>query len=328
MKKLIILVMILVLFVNLTYGLSPPSPECPDDIEEQLRSKVLKQLPSFKESISDICQMIGTEYVLYLNGVVTSNLGNDYNFQISLNTDEKLSYTKYPEFMSIDNMKNLINFIENQSIYAQRILDIENPRRNIGNSHVGFEPSVSGVNLLELSHLYFIISGNDLLVFDKFVDEWNEKEAIEILDISDLNKLRGCIDPDGGANYYEKGTAYYNSIKLTDYCEGDKLIEAVCVSVDAPSLELGDTPFHCSNGCKDGACILGEEPPEERECPQLGYRRLGKYCNVSYEWEHQREGGEFCDNNFECKSNSCLDSQCTEPGLWIKFFNWLAKLFG
>ena len=193
MKKLIILVMILVLFVNLTYGLSPPSPECPDDIEEQLRSKVLKQLPSFKESISDICQMIGTEYVLYLNGVVTSNLGNDYNFQISLNTDEKLSYTKYPEFMSIDNMKNLINFIENQSIYAQRILDIENPRRNIGNSHVGFEPSVSGVNLLELSHLYFIISGNDLLVFDKFVDEWNEKEAIEILDISDLNKLRGSF---------------------------------------------------------------------------------------------------------------------------------------
>jgi len=73
--------------------------------------------------------------------------------------------------------------------------------------------------------------------------------------------------------------------------------------------------------CTERSC----EPIEEKECPQLGYREKGRYCNINYAWEEQRNGGEYCNNDFECSSNSCLDSQCTEPGFWTKLSKWLAK---
>jgi len=78
------------------------------------------------------------------------------------------------------------------------------------------------------------------------------------------------------------------------------------------------------SGCEKYVCVSEEE---QKECPQLGYREKGKYCNINNAWEEQLNGGEYCNNDFECSSNSCLDSQCTEPGFWIKLSEWLSKIF-
>ena len=77
--------------------------------------------------------------------------------------------------------------------------------------------------------------------------------------------------------------------------------------------------------CVAGECKETCKPVEEKECPQLGYREKGRYCNINDAWEEQRNGGEYCNNDFECSSNFCLDSQCTEPGFWTKLSKWLAK---
>ena len=89
--------------------------------------------------------------------------------------------------------------------------------------------------------------------------------------------------------------------------------------------------------CTKKACIeyekpgcleyIGEEQVAE-ECPLIGYRENGLYCNIGYQWEDQLEGGAYCDNNFECSSNSCLDSKCTDVGFWSKLFEWLGRIFG
>lgn len=71
-----------------------------------------------------------------------------------------------------------------------------------------------------------------------------------------------CSDSDGGANIYEKGTAESEGQSFVDECGvyngKDVVNEAVCESTGAKTIELS-----CLNGCKDGACIEGEEQGEE-----------------------------------------------------------------
>ena len=67
---------------------------------------------------------------------------------------------------------------------------------------------------------------------------------------------------------------------------------------------------------------------EDKECPSLGYRKSGEYCSEDGSYLLQKSGDESCDNNFECVSNSCVDSTCIEAGFWTKIMNWFRRLFG
>lgn len=77
-----------------------------------------------------------------------------------------------------------------------------------------------------------------------------------------------------------------------------------------------ELPFICS-GCQ-----------LESKCFPFGYRKEGKFCSENEDFMSQLEANSICENNFECKTNSCLDNQCTEPGFWQKIFKWLSRLFG
>ena len=68
----------------------------------------------------------------------------------------------------------------------------------------------------------------------------------------------------------------------------------------------------------------------EKQTPstcQLGYRKDGSYCNENFEMISQKVAESACDNNFECESNLCIDSQCISGSLWTKFMNWLKRIF-
>jgi hypothetical protein len=47
-----------------------------------------------------------------------------------------------------------------------------------------------------------------------------------------------------------------------------------------------------------------------KECDNVGLRQSGKYCSTEYKLITQKSDGVSCENNFECKINSCLDSKC------------------
>ncbi|MBI2499105.1 hypothetical protein HYV88_02585 [Candidatus Woesearchaeota archaeon] len=105
-------------------------------------------------------------------------------------------------------------------------------------------------------------------------------------------------------------------IRMVTYEPQTEPSESFCVVNGECETQFGENEMNCPEDCK-----------EQKECPQLGYREKGRYCNINNAWEEQLNGGEYCNNNFECSSNSCLDSQCTEPGFWIKISEWLSKIF-
>ncbi|RMD67387.1 hypothetical protein D6817_01770, partial [Candidatus Pacearchaeota archaeon] len=70
------------------------------------------------------------------------------------------------------------------------------------------------------------------------------------------------------------------------------------------------------------------EVGEGNPCEQIGVRSEGLYCSTSKKWERQKLESAACENNFECKSNFCVDGNCTQPGLLTRIINFFKRLFG
>jgi len=77
-----------------------------------------------------------------------------------------------------------------------------------------------------------------------------------------------------------------------------------------------ETPIIC-NGC-----ILGDK------CVPIGYRVNKKYCDITSEFLGQKEASLQCDNNFECSTNLCIDSECVSGNVWQKFLRFFGRFFG
>lgn len=80
--------------------------------------------------------------------------------------------------------------------------------------------------------------------------------------------------------------------------------------------EKDDFAYRC-DGCEAGG-----------KCYDIGYRKNGKYCADSGDVVAQLDGESFCDNNFECKSNLCIDGECVSQGFFRKIMNWFKNFFG
>jgi len=53
------------------------------------------------------------------------------------------------------------------------------------------------------------------------------------------------------------------------------------------------------------------------------------YCSVSNGMKTQAAAAnESCENNFECKSNVCIDEKCISSSLIKKFLDWFKGIFG
>ncbi len=64
------------------------------------------------------------------------------------------------------------------------------------------------------------------------------------------------------------------------------------------------------------------------ECLPVTYRTLSQYCDADKNMKNQKSAGQFCNNNFECKTNICVDGKCVSSGLIQKILNFFKRLFG
>ncbi len=88
--------------------------------------------------------------------------------------------------------------------------------------------------------------------------------------------------------------------------EGEEVVER----------DFSTQDFFC-NGCE-----------LENGCYFFGYRKSEGYCSESREFADQLSSGEYCDNNFDCKSNVCVADECISQGLLKRIIEWFRNLFG
>lgn len=72
--------------------------------------------------------------------------------------------------------------------------------------------------------------------------------------------------------------------------------------------------------CKDSC-------PSDGKCYPFGYRKTDKFCSDEGKFIGQLKEDEICENNFECKSNVCVDGKCLSSGLIQKIIDFIKNIF-
>ncbi|PJE81017.1 hypothetical protein COU58_04650 [Candidatus Pacearchaeota archaeon CG10_big_fil_rev_8_21_14_0_10_32_42] len=109
-------------------------------------------------------------------------------------------------------------------------------------------------------------------------------------------------------------------IELIKIPEKVEIVPDENIPQEIPSNETeksGETSEYICYGCKS-----------ENKCYPFGFRKGKEFCSDNQEFIFQLESDSTCENNFECSSNLCIDSQCISSGFWQKIMNWFKKLFG
>jgi hypothetical protein len=150
--------------------------------------------------------------------------------------------------------------------------------------------------------------------------------------------IPACIDSDGGLNYNVRGDVRVNNGEaldiLIDSCENQGILNEVYCGGDITKTLTYDCTIE-NRTCLNGACIEKNESifycesgcAFNKKCYPFGYRKTAQYCSEEYIFIKQLDTEGICENNFECKSNLCIDSQCISQGVMQKFFHWLKNSF-
>jgi hypothetical protein len=80
-------------------------------------------------------------------------------------------------------------------------------------------------------------------------------------------------------------------------------------------------PKKCLNKQNSG-CNLNDV------CVPIGTRDETKFCSAGNKLLDQKINSGTCNNNYECVSNVCVNSNCIEPGLIQKIIDWFTNFFG
>jgi len=165
----------------------------------------------------------------------------------------------------------------------------------------------------------------------------------------------------GSTQRIENGIREYQI--MSDICVKDNqvpqpgkeygLFEYFCNKEGYVDVTSRDSIYICPFGCEDGKCLGTEkivgvtnEPAEipeadqvnrivytcgyncqyDNKCYPFGYRKNKEYCSEDG-FFLQSSSGSQCKDNFECKSNLCLDNECVSNNIFAKFFRWISNLF-
>ena len=181
--------------------------------------------------------------------------------------------------------------------------------------------------------------------------EWQETDLFSQFDIMTETM---CSLKDGFLNFYPQISVEdcSNDFLLQQGCciwpvEGDIVVgngyeimdQGVCKyafndSFFNASINTNESCFAWRNNLTSGSqmsptpcngCIW----ENNNKCYSFGYRKNRMYCfDLTKEFTEQVEADLFCENNFECRSNLCINDNCVSQNLWQKFMRFFGKMFG
>ena len=149
--------------------------------------------------------------------------------------------------------------------------------------------------------------------------------------------VSSCTDSDDGIEYETGGNLVgFDGSTKRDFCFDDNTLhEYYCLGSSSNGLvEVAK----CDHGCVEeggkGRCLKKGERTLgnikynqcndgcyfEGVCINVGIRtNSGFFCDVDEDFGVQLLTGDACNNNFECKSNLCIASQCISEEVFSKF---------
>lgn len=101
-----------------------------------------------------------------------------------------------------------------------------------------------------------------------------------------------------------------------------------CATVETDPAMMAETML-CHNGCiLNGRCVT--------QGTRANIENYSKYCGIYGEWEIQKPLNEFCQNNYECHTNTCASGQCYDVieevektrGLLQRILDFFVRIFG
>ena len=125
-----------------------------------------------------------------------------------------------------------------------------------------------------------------------------------------------------GHCYKDESKCGVNSFSVTENCYFDAAEKPFISSVNEEENSLSIT------GTGEKVLICKDSCPLDGKCYPFGYRKSGNFCSDQGAFVEQLKGDLACDNNFECSSNLCIDSQCVSQGLFKKIMDWFSNIFG
>jgi hypothetical protein len=126
-----------------------------------------------------------------------------------------------------------------------------------------------------------------------------------------------------------------NIFKPADMKE-EKREEPTACTMDVRQCPDGTAVGRVGPNCEFAPCPAPSEVPKPEEkpvcqgcmdgetCLPIGTRTQTHYCGPQGMAEQINDA---CNNNYECKTNLCIDATCVKPGVWKRFTSWFAKWF-
>jgi hypothetical protein len=259
--------------------------------------------------------IVGKQYVLQDDSIFVMNSisGNKGHFCIG---------GKAPDFYDKCTTSNVLSRGESESyivdgeVYNVKIGGILPNRVEITIQEETFEVPMDGARVLK--------DEDGSLNYDK---EFK-------LSYIDNNEVYFCIGGKGGEIY--QGEPTEKDVEelpedITTQLETDKADELVdlcssdndCDDNNACTSDIcSGTPKICSNNEISQGCNY------DQNCIPMGTRMESKYCDIDKGIKEQKYEDSTCNNNYECSTNICVDSQCISPGFIQKILNWFKNIFG
>lgn len=116
-----------------------------------------------------------------------------------------------------------------------------------------------------------------------------------------------------------KPSAGFNSVTLNKNSE--PIVEIIPpTNYTAPNESNINSPKIDEIICN--SCVL------DNKCYSFGFRKDGSYCDdKNSNFIIQKSSDSYCQNNFECDSNLCIDNKCVSGSLWQEILSWFSHLF-
>ena len=171
------------------------------------------------------------------------------------------------------------------------------------------------------SHVNFAVDIEEILSKKDIIPQTILSSEVQITDLLDL--FEGELDD--------------KEIEISEEDEEESIIPLTPIKVEPNECE---TSADCNddNACTSDLCSGIPKKCSYIEvslgcnyngnCIPIGVRADNNYCDIDRIIKSQLRAGEECNNNYECSTNICVNSECISSSFIQRIINWFSGLFG